>query len=417
MTDSDEVPAGKLPPWQQADLPAPPEKRLGDVFRTIGPGAIMLGAAIGGGEWLMGPTVTVKYGLSLMSIAVVAVFLQTQLNLELVRYTLYSGEPIFTGFMRTRPGPYFGGRSMPFSLGWEPAGPHLAGVAAGALAAGILGRLPNDEQDGGLVLLLGSLLFLLCGIILLAGRKIERTLEGLSWFMVSWVLIYMAIAVALFVPLSVWWEAIRGLVLFEWMRGGESEAGIDWFLIAAFAASSGAGGVSNAVLTNWYRDKGFGMGSVVGYIPTLFAGQEVKLANTGKVFPLTPENRKKWKLWFWFAKVDQYGIFLAGGIASMFLPCVLAVHVLPSGKDLRGLAVAAEVANGLEGIGRTGVLVSDPDLRLLDPFQHFVGRGRHLRPNNHGSSVGRQRPGAEMAGRGYPLGILLHCSAPIWSGA
>ena len=82
------------------------------------------------------------------------------------------------------------------------------------------------------------------------------------------------------------------------MRGDESEAGIDWFLIAAFAASSGAGGVSNAVLTNWYRDKGFGMGSVVGYIPTLFAGREVKLANTGKVFPLTPENRKKWKLWY-----------------------------------------------------------------------------------------------------------------------
>ena len=131
MTDSDEVPAGKLPPWQQADLPAPPEKRLGDVFRTIGPGAIMLGAAIGGGEWLMGPTVTVKYGLSLMSIAVVAVFLQTQLNLELVRYTLYSGEPIFTGFMRTRPGPYFWGPIYAFFT-WLGAGwPHLAGACQG----------------------------------------------------------------------------------------------------------------------------------------------------------------------------------------------------------------------------------------------------------------------------------------------
>ena len=351
MTDSDQVPAGKLPPWQLADLPAPPGRRLGEVFRTIGPGAIMLAASIGGGEWLMGPTVTVKYGLSLMSIAVVAVFLQTQLNLELVRYTLYSGEPIFTGFMRTRPGPYFWGSIYAFFTWLGTGWPNMAGLAAGALAAGILGQLPNDEQDRGLVALLGSLVYLACGIILLAGRKIERTLEGLSWFMVSWVLIYMAITVVIFVPLSIWGQAIRGLVLFEWMRGGESEGGIDWFLIAAFAASSGAGGVSNAVLTNWYRDKGFGMGAVVGYIPTLFAGREVKLANTGKVFPLTPENRKKWKLWFWFAKLDQYGIFLAGGIASMFLPCVLAVQVLPAGKDLRGLAVAAEVANGLSALG------------------------------------------------------------------
>ena len=320
------------------------------MFRTIGPGAIMLGASIGGGEWLMGPTVTVKYGLSLLSIAVVAIFLQTQLNLELVRYTLYSGEPIFTGFMRTRPGPRFWG-TIYACFTWLGAGwPHVAGVAAGALAAGILGRLPDDEQDRGLVLLLSCLLFLLSGAILLAGRKIERTLEGLSWFMVSWVLIYMAVVVVLFVPLSVWGEAIRGLFLFEWMRGDDSE-GIDWFLIAAFAASSGAGGVSNAVLTNWYRDKGFGMGSIVGYIPTLFAGRKVRLATTGKVFPLTPENRKRWNLWFWFTKVDQYGVFLAGGIAGMFLPCVLAVHVLPAGKDLRGLAVAAEVADGLSALG------------------------------------------------------------------
>ena len=29
---------------------------------VIGPGFMMVGAAIGGGEWLMGPTVTAKYG-------------------------------------------------------------------------------------------------------------------------------------------------------------------------------------------------------------------------------------------------------------------------------------------------------------------------------------------------------------------
>lgn len=350
MTDVTEVQAGKLPPWQLAELPAPPNKGFANVFRTIGPGAVMLSAAIGGGEWLMGPTVTVKYGLSIMSIAIVAVFLQSQLNLELIRYTLYTGEPAFTGFMRTRPGATFWGLSYAFFT-WCGSWPHVAGLAAGALAAGILGRLPDDEIDSGLVLLLGCLIVIVAGAILLAGGKIERTLERLSWFMVSWVLIYMAIVVAFFVPLSLWWEAIQGLFLFEWVRGDGSGSGIDWFLIAAFAVSSGAGGVSNAAVTNWYRDKGFAMGAVVGYIPTLFAGKEVRLAKTGKVFPLTPENCRKWKLWFWFSKVDQYGIFLVGGIVGMLLPCLLAVHVLPVGKDLRGLAVAAEVAGGLSALG------------------------------------------------------------------
>ena len=74
------------------------------MFRSIGPGAILLGTAIGGGEWLMGPIAVTKYGLSILSVAVIAIFLQAQLNLELVRYTIYTGEPIITGFMRTSPG-------------------------------------------------------------------------------------------------------------------------------------------------------------------------------------------------------------------------------------------------------------------------------------------------------------------------
>ena len=80
------------------------------MFRTIGPGAILLGTAIGGGEWLMGPIAVTKYGLSILSIAVIAIFLQAQLNLELVRYTIYTGEPVITGFIADQSGTAFLGR-------------------------------------------------------------------------------------------------------------------------------------------------------------------------------------------------------------------------------------------------------------------------------------------------------------------
>ena len=63
----------------------------------------MLGASIGSGEFLLGPAVFVKHGLSLLWITVVAVILQTIFNTEVMRYTLATGEPMFTGFMRTRP--------------------------------------------------------------------------------------------------------------------------------------------------------------------------------------------------------------------------------------------------------------------------------------------------------------------------
>ena len=48
--------------------------------------------------------------------------------------------------------------------------------------------------------------------------------------------------------------------------------GTDFFLLAALVAYSGAGGVGNLTLSNWARDKGYGMGKRVGYIPAAAAG-------------------------------------------------------------------------------------------------------------------------------------------------
>ena len=67
---------GCLPEWEVADLPAPPPYRFGRALRGItGPGIIALGISIGSGEWLLGPSVTARYGGSLLWIATVAVLL------------------------------------------------------------------------------------------------------------------------------------------------------------------------------------------------------------------------------------------------------------------------------------------------------------------------------------------------------
>ena len=96
-----------LDSWKIAELPPAPRPRGLGWFSAIGPGVIVLGASIGSGEFLLGPAAFVKYGLSLLWIVGVAALLQTLLNVELMRYTMATGEPIFTGFMRTRPHPTF----------------------------------------------------------------------------------------------------------------------------------------------------------------------------------------------------------------------------------------------------------------------------------------------------------------------
>jgi hypothetical protein len=87
----------------QADLPVPPAPTGLGWLGVVGPGVIVLGASIGSGEFLLGPAVFVRYGLSLLWVTTVAVVLQTIFNTEVMRYTLATGEPVFTGFMRTRP--------------------------------------------------------------------------------------------------------------------------------------------------------------------------------------------------------------------------------------------------------------------------------------------------------------------------
>src|SRR5678815_1646772 len=134
---------GQLPPWEVAELPAPPPFNLRNTMKVIGPGAIMAATSIGGGEWLVGPAAAVKYSASIFLIVTVAIIFQMVFNLEAIRYTLYTGEPIYGGIMRLKPGPKFWARFYPvvgfFQLGW----PALAGSAAAALLAAWLGRLPE----------------------------------------------------------------------------------------------------------------------------------------------------------------------------------------------------------------------------------------------------------------------------------
>ena len=99
------APTRYLPAWQTGELPEPPVFGWRRWTLLIGPGLMMVGANIGGGEWLFGPVVTAQYGGRIMWLATLSITMQVFYNLAVMRYALYSGEPIFVGFFRTPPGP------------------------------------------------------------------------------------------------------------------------------------------------------------------------------------------------------------------------------------------------------------------------------------------------------------------------
>src|SRR5215510_8831057 len=133
---------------------------------VIGPGAIILGTSIGSGEWLLGPAAFVKYGMSLLWVTTVAVVLQTIFNTELIRYTLYTGEPALIGFMRSKPRSTFWAWFYTILYILQVGWPAWAGAAAGAIFYMVSGQLAGPA-NASTVYWIGVGTFAACVVILL----------------------------------------------------------------------------------------------------------------------------------------------------------------------------------------------------------------------------------------------------------
>ncbi len=335
-----------LDPWMRTELPAPPAPKGLAWIGVVGPGVIVLGMSVGSGEFLLGPAVFVNYGFALLWITTVAVFLQTIFNTELMRYTLATGEPAFTGFMRTRPNSTFWAWFYVALYFLQNGWPAWAGAAAAAIFLLSSQRLPGPS-DADAVYAIGAGTLLFCVAVLLVGRRIERTLELLNWVMITFILGGFLLLALLFVSPETWASAVAGFAGFDTGSGGFNffPSGADYFLLGALAAYSGCGGVGNITLTNWARDKGYGMSKVTGYIPALVGGQKVNLAHTGSIFTPTAESMTRWGGWWRIVRADQWGVFFTGALLGMLLPALLYVTFLPRGSDIRGLGIGATLAH------------------------------------------------------------------------
>jgi hypothetical protein len=326
---------GGLPDWQSGALPDPLPLTGRNILRTIGPGAILLAGSIGGGEWIVGPLMAVKYGTAILWVATLAIFLQMIFNLETIRYTLYSGEPILTGIMRLNPGAKFWGVVYVLAGVAQLATPALALGCANVLFAAATHREPVAGDRGSLMwisyAILGAAVFLL-----LSGKSVERTLERLSWAMIVFIFLFLLVANVLFVPAAVWVRTASGFFVPHGLPGN-----MDILLLGVFAATAGAGGLGNLVISNWARDKGLGMGAWVGSIGGVLSGEKTTLAPVGRVFLPTPDNLRRWSVWWKYCLFDQSALWALGCVVGMFLNVNLTLAIVPENTQISGYAVGA----------------------------------------------------------------------------
>lgn len=333
-------PSRYFPPWRTGELPEAPTFDWRRWTLLIGPGLMMAGANIGGGEWLFGPVVTAHYGGRIMWLATLSILLQAFYNLAVMRYALYCGEPIFVGFFRTAPGPLFW-TVFYFLADLGSFWPYLASNAAIPLATVLLGRLPSAADDA-LTRGLSYAIFLACFVPLVFGGKIYNALEKLLVAKLFLVLAYLGLVALLFVSGQTWSEILSGLFRFGSLPEGE----FDWAVLAAFAAVAGAGGLTNSNFSNYARDKGWGMGALVGAIPSAIGGRTVQLSHTGCVFPLTGEALGRWRGWLRHIRRDQLVLWVPGCLAGMALPALFSLEFI-RGASVQGHAAAAMTAEAI----------------------------------------------------------------------
>jgi hypothetical protein len=132
------------------------------------------------------------------------------------------------------------------------------------------------------------------------------------------------------------------------LGGSPIPRGGDWVLLASFAAYAGMGGIVNGTITNWMRDKGWGMAATSGYIAAVVGGRPVHLSRVGRVFPLTAENLGRFREWFRYARFEQAWIFGFGCFLGMGLPALMTVQFVPPGTNMTdNWATAVFQADGI----------------------------------------------------------------------
>src|SRR5262245_16455027 len=203
----------RMPRWKVGELPEAPRFEWRNWWHFLGPGLLMGGAAIGGGEWLTGPIVTAKYGGSLLWLASLSILGQIIYNIEISRYTLYTGEPIFTGKCRTLPGPMFW-VAVYLMLDFGTVFPYLAASAATPLVTMYLGKVPDPVEHAVMLRGLSLVIFLLALLPMIFGGKVYNSLKAVMTFKIVLVMGFLLVLAFFYSHTATWVEIFSGFFKF-----------------------------------------------------------------------------------------------------------------------------------------------------------------------------------------------------------
>ena len=274
-----------------------PERKFG-FWQMAGPGAILVGLSIGAGEIIIWPRLVAEHGAGMVWAAILGVFMQMWINLEVGRWTIATGETVFTGFSRIWKGfaPLF---LLLTVFAWiAPGWGRASGLALKALLVGPAGF--GSDTFWTMITFAGCAL-LLFGPKVIYG-SVEKSVELLV-LIVTIGLIFVAFAVG---TADSWAELFKGAINVGYKHPDVTVK--QMFIAIVFA---GAGGTANLFYTFYLRDKHIGMGARLPSMQNPLRGTTEKIPTTGFRYEDTEENASRFLGWWDYIKKDQMLFFWA----------------------------------------------------------------------------------------------------------
>ena len=286
---------------ERRDLPEPLPLR-----KILGPGIVAVGVSMAAGEFILWPFVTSIAGLGILWLAVAALTAQMFINTEIERYTLATGETAVTGFARFwKPWGLFFCVAAIFQYAWP--GWATSGSAVFTFALGV---------GEGWVVPITIVVLVLIGIALTVSPVVYKTVEKVEFFKVGATIVFLIVVVVGVISFRAWSEAPAQVV----GGFGRVPAGLSIALVLGAIGAAGGGGISNLVLSNWIRDKGYGMGVHVPRLASPVTGEVVAAPSTGYIFPQDEANLARWKVWWRRATIEHF--------VSFFVVCLVTITIM-----------------------------------------------------------------------------------------
>ncbi|HSE72394.1 MAG TPA: Nramp family divalent metal transporter [Nocardioidaceae bacterium] len=294
------------------DLPEVPALR-----KMVGPGVIAVGIGMAAGEIIIWPYITSIAGFGLLWLAIVTLIMQVVINMEIERYTLATGQTVVAGFSR-----WWKGWGALIILGgvFQYAWPGWATSAATVFSFTV----------GGDATWVAVISLWVIGLLLSASPVVYKTVEKVEVVKVAATIFFLAVIT---VAVLTWRTMGSGAASLA-TSFGQIPKEVPFVLMLSAIGAAGAGGVHNLVISNWIRDKGYGMGAHVPRLVSPLTGHEEAAGTDRYAFPETPENMTRWALWWKRANIEHFVSFFVICFITISLMSFLAYQTLYGRDDV-----------------------------------------------------------------------------------